>query len=91
MKNQRMSERLNRIGALVDWSLTVSRLAFLFAGLYLIALLFPFPLAHWYSTPHISFVSISNSTPLAAAGLVLAGLALIAASSLIDESHVKIA
>ncbi len=78
MKNQRVSGLLNRIGPWVDRVFTAPRLAFLFAGLYLVAFLIPFPLAHWYNTPYVSFVSVTHSAPLAAVSLVLAGLALIA-------------
>jgi hypothetical protein len=77
MKDHRMSERLNRIGLLADRALTAPRLAFFFAGLYLIAFLIPFPLARWYSIPYVSFASITNSAPSAAVGLALAGLALV--------------
>ncbi|CAG0932012.1 hypothetical protein TFLX_02410 [Thermoflexales bacterium] len=77
MKNLPVSDRLNRIGALADWAFTAPRLAFCFAGLYLSAYLIPFPLAHWYDIPRVSFASITNSAPLAALGLTLAGLALV--------------
>ena len=78
MKNQRVSGLLNRIGPWVDRVFTAPRLAFLFAGLYLVVFLIPFPLAHWYNIPYVSFVSITHAAPLAAVSLVLAGLALIA-------------
>ncbi len=77
MKNLRVNGRLNRIGALADRGFTAPRLAFLFAGLYLIAFLIPFPLPRWYNIPYVSFVSITNSAPLAAVGLALAGLVLV--------------
>jgi hypothetical protein len=77
MKNLHVNGRLNRIGLLVDRAFTAPRLAFFFAGLYLIAFLIPFPLAQWYSTPHVSFALVTNSAPIAALGLALAGLALV--------------
>jgi hypothetical protein len=77
MKTHRVTGWFNLIGSLADRVLTIPRLAFFFAGLYLIAFLIPFPLAHWYNIPHVSFAFVTNFAPIAAVGLALAGLALL--------------
>ena len=81
MQNYPVKERLRTIASWVDRVFIAPRLAIVFAGLYLSAFLIPFPLAQWYNIPHISFAQITNFAPWAAAGLILAGVALVSVNA----------
>ena len=69
--------RLSRFAPWIDRLFSGPGLPIVFAGVYLVAFLIPYPLLKWYAVAQASFASIANHTWWSALGLALAGLILI--------------